>query len=312
MRRIPSDALPSSSNDYLQRMKRLAFFIIFLLLPWAVRAQGLKSEDNTATNLVEMRVGATFTKHFKDAHVNLYASEEIYSRLYESTYSSLSGNTETVAPYFRRSYTTVGVSYHPISYLRFGADYTLKVYGNKFTASDGSANPAGKFLRHRVALFVTGQYSVDDWKFSLREKLDMNIRTDSVNLNERPKTDLTLRHRLQAQYSIPGKPLKAYANIELWNTLNQPTAYLNTYAGIDTDGDATAYAGKRFGQYLSEVRTQIGLNWRVDKSNTLGIAYRFMYGYSRDVNITKTKANIELTHAKSYGHYIIVTYDLDW
>lgn len=296
-------------------MKRLAFVsVLMLLLPLSVGAQGLKSEDYTTTHLAEMRVEVGFTKHFKvhNQGINIHLSEEIYSRLYESTYSELAENTEAIAPYFRRSYTTIGLSYTPIPYLRIGADYTLKVYGNKFTASNGAAKSADEFLRHRVAVYATAQYSIDEWKFSLREKLDLNIRTDSVNTNECPPADLTLRHKVQAQYSIPGKPLKAYASVELWNTLNQPTDYLNAYAGIDNNGNPTAYAGKTFGQYLSEVRAQVGLTWRVDKCNSLGFAYRFMYGYSRDVNITKAKQHIELSHDRSFGHYLIVSYDLDW
>lgn len=284
-------------------------------MPMAAFAQGLKSEDNTTTNAAELRVDASFTKHFKHQGVNLYLSEEIFSRLYESTYSELSDATTNVSPYFRRSYTTVGLSYAPVPYLRMGAQYTLKVYGNKFTASDGSANPANKFLRHRATFYLTGQYSVGDWKFSLRERLDANIRTDSVNLHEKPNTDLILRHKLQAQYSIPGQPLKVYANVELFNTLNAPVKYLNTYGTKQylTDGTtANPYYGRQFGQYLSEVRAQAGVNWRIDKLNTIGFAYRFVYGYSRDVNITKKNSHIELTNAKSYGHYLILSYDLDW
>ena len=288
--------------------------IALLALPLAIMAQGLKSEDETSTNLAEMRVRLNFTKHFKvhEQSINLYLYEEIFSRLYESAYSLLDNTTTTAQPYFRRSYTTLGVSYAPIPYLRIGTSYTLKIYGNKFKDATGIANPPSKYLRHRVSAYITGQYTVDEWKFSLRERFDATIRTDSVNLHERPQTDLILRHKLQAQYTVPGKPLKAYTYIELWNTLNRPVKYLNTYAGIDTDGNPTAYAGKTFGQYLSEVRAQLGLSWRVDKCNSLGLAYRFTYGYARDINITKNKSLIELTNANSYCHYIILTYDLDW
>lgn len=290
--------------------------IVTILLSLAVvplYAQGLKSEDNTKTNLSELRVEANFTKHFSRPAINLYISQSVFTRLTESTYSELDVTKIVVSPYFRRSYTTVGLNYAPIEYLHIGADYTLKVYGNKIKAEDGTTvNPASEYLRHRASVYLTGHYTIDEWKISLRERLDANIRTDSVNTHEKPQAGLVLRHKLQAQYAIPGKPLKAYAFVELWNTLNQPTKYLNTYAGVDKEGKATAYAGKSFGQYLSELRAQAGLRWRVDKLNTLGLAYRFTYGYSRDVNITHNKGLIELTNAKSFGHYILVTYDLDW
>ena len=290
--------------------------ILLCLAVTPLHAQGMKSEDNTTTNHAELRVEANFTKHFKlrNQGVNLYLSQAVYSRLAESTYSYQDDQTTSVSPYFRRSYTTVGLTYTPIEYLRIGADYTLKVYGNKIKAEDGTTNPASEYLRHRASVYLTGQYTVDNWKFSLRERMDANIRMDSVNLHEKPQADLALRHKIQAQYSIPGKPLKAYAYVELWNTLNQPVKYLNTYAGVKSDGTASTYAGQTnpFGQYLSEVHTQAGLHWRLDKLNTLSIAYRFSYGYSRNVNITHNKGYIELTHAKSFGHYILITYDLDW
>ncbi len=291
--------------------------ILLTFLPLFASAQALSSEDNTTTHYAELRVQANFTKHFKlrDQGINLYFAEEIFSRPFESTYSQLDAATTRNPQYFRRSYTTVGLSYAPIPYLRLGAQYTLKIYGNKFTTTDGTtiiANPANEFLRHRATFFVTGSYTYEDWKFSLRERLDANFRTDSVNLHEKPQTELYLRHKLQAQYTIPGKPLKVYTYVELWNTLNQPTKYLNTSAGVDKNGAATAYAGKTFGQYLSQIRAQIGVSWRVDKMNSLGLAYRYTYGYSRDINITRNKANIELTNAHSHGHYLVLTYDLDW
>lgn len=299
--------------------------VLLLLGTQLASAQYLKEEDNVTTTCSELRVEAEFTKHFKvkGQGLNLYFGEAVFSRLYESTYSQSAAAATNVPAYFRRSYTTVGLNYTPIPYLRIGADYTLKIIGNKITATDGTTvtrNPADEWIRHRAAFYLTGYYTYQDWKFSLREKLDVNIRTDSVNLHEKPKVVLALRHKLQAQYSIPGKPLKTSAFVEVWNTLNQPVKYLNTYAVRDKEGNATAYAGKSFGQYVSEVRAQIGIDWRIDRCNTLGLAYRYVYGYSRNVNITKTKTengeqkggNIELTHVRSHGHFIVLTYNLDW
>lgn len=304
--------------------KHCVLLILSILTIQLARGQGLKAVDETTTNYAELRVEATFTKHFKvhNQDINLYVGQTVFSRLAETTKtlshtgdgSQLNPDT-SYAPYFRRAYTTVGLNYTPIPYLRLGAEYTLKVYGNKLnTVQDGVkvANPASEYLRHRATFYLTGYYATGDWKFSLRERLDANIRTDSVNLHENPQVALYLRHKLQAQYSIPGKPVKTYAYVELWNTLNQPVKYLNAYAGQDKKGNATSLAGITYSQYLSQVRAQIGVSWRVDKLNTLGLAYRFTYGNSRDINITHNKGLIKLTNAHSYGHYIVVSYDLDW
>ena len=301
--------------------------ILLCLAVAPLHAQSLKSEDNTTTTVAELRVEANFTKHFSvhKQGINLYFGEAVFSRLSErtTTLSHIGSGDQlqpdtSYAPYFRRSYTTVGLNYTPIPYLRMGAEYTLKIYGNKFTTIQNGttvSNPASEYLRHRATFYLTGYYTLGDWKFSLRERLDANIRTDSVNTHEKPKAELLLRHKLQAQYSIPGKPIKTYAYIELWNTLNQPVKYLNRYGVSEYLNDGTTanpYYGKTFGQYLSEVRTQLGVNWRIDKLNTLSLAYRFTYGYSRDIDITHNKGLIKLTNAESYGHYIVLTYDLDW
>lgn len=296
--------------------KHWGLLILSLFTVQLAQAQALVSDDQATTHFTEIRVEANFTKHFRirgQQSVHLYAGEAIFSRPFESTYSKLDDATTLTPQYFRRSYTTVGVSYAPVPYVRIGAEYTLKIMGNKFVnAKTEAANPATEFIKHRATFFVTGTYIYDEWKFSLRERLDANIRMDSVNLHEKPKAELTLRHKLQAQYSVPGKPLKAYGYVELWNTLNQPVKYLNTYAGTNKDGTVSAYSGKTFGQYLSQVRVQIGVDWRLDKKSTLGFAYRYGYEYSRDLNITHNKGYIELTNAKSHGHYLVITYDLDW
>ena len=97
----------------MSNRKHWGLLILSLFTFQLSSAQGLKSVDETTTNLVELRVEANFTKHFKvnNQGINLYLGEAVFSRLYESTYSSLADATTPVAPYFRRSYTTIGLNY---------------------------------------------------------------------------------------------------------------------------------------------------------------------------------------------------------
>ena len=110
-----------------------------------------------------------------------------------------------------------------------------------------------------------------------------------------------MRHRVHIGYYIPGKPVQVYGNIEVINTLNRPTEYLNYYI-----------SNEKFSQYVCDARLQLGVRWRLDRRNTLSFAYRFDYNYDRDLNITKKKGNIELTRTHTYGHVIILAYDLNW
>ena len=121
------------------------------------------------------------------------------------------------------------------------------------------------------------------------------MRTDSVNLLEKNKYDLVLRSKLGTEFIIPGKPVKPYLWVELINTLNAPE-----------------YQQKNGHQFITDVRAQAGVKWRVSRLSSLDFFYRFTYGYERDINITKKKGYIELTEETLYMHSIGITYLLDW
>lgn len=184
---------------------------------------------------------------------------------------------------FKRLHTTVSLAYTPIEYLSFSAGYVLKLYGDK------GWNDPNKFLRHRVNVDATGQVAIGQWKLSWRERLMLDARTDEVNPLETNKVDYTLRSRLQAVYAIPNQPLSIVAKMEVFNTLN----------------------AKYYGQYISELRPEIGLQWKVNKKNTLNLAYRYNYKYDRKITmLDDTYAS--LTHAYVHKHVMLLTYKFDW
>ena len=73
-----------------------------------------------------------------------------------------------------------------------------------------------------------------------------------------------------------------------------------------------AWMGRNGRQFISDVRTQAGVKWRVSKLSSLDFFYRFSYGYDRDINITKKSGKIELTQETLYMHSVGITYNLDW
>lgn len=184
---------------------------------------------------------------------------------------------------FKRLHTTISLAYTPIKYVSFGAGYVLKLYGDK------GWNDPNKFLRHRVNIDATGQVTLGQWKLSLRERLMLDARADEVNLLETNKVDYTLRSRLQAVYAIPNQPLNIVAKIELFNTLN----------------------ALYYGQYISELRPEIGLQWKVNKKNTLNLAYRYNYKYDRKITMLDN-GNAALTHSYIHKHVMLLTYKFDW
>ena len=182
-----------------------------------------------------------------------------------------------------RSHMTLSLGYAPIKYLSFSAAYVLKLYGNQ------GWSDVNKFLRHRVNIDATGQMSLGQWKLSLRERLMMDARADEIDLREKNRVDLVLRSRLQAQYSIPNQPLSLIAKMEIFNTLN----------------------AKYFGQYINELRPELGLQWKVDKHNALTLAYRYNYVYSRSVDFLDSSA-VSLEHDYTHKHIILLTYKFGW
>ena len=265
--------------------------VCLLLLSPNVMAWEYDSYGNTMEQSVEIRVGADFSKKWKNG-LSLSLSEDVRVCLYDKL-SGVNAKDEFVdtvnGPAFNKSYTTVALAYSPIKYLKFDVGYTLRLLGGK------DWSDYNEYLRHRLHIGLTGIYDTHYVKLSLRERLLCDIRTDSVNLLEKQQYEWLLRSRLAAEFYVPGKPVKPYAWIELENTLN-----------------ATEYQQKDGHQYISQVRTQAGVKWRLSRRSSLDFYYRFQYGYNRDVNITKRKGYIQLTEETSYLHAIGVAYNLDW
>lgn len=265
--------------------------VCLLLLSPNVMAWEYDSYGNTMEQSVEIRVGADFSKNWKNG-LSLSLSEDVRVCLYDKL-SGINAKDEFVdtvnGPAFNKSYTTVALAYSPIKYLKCDVGYTLRLLGGK------DWSDYNEYLRHRLYIGLTGIYDTHYVKLSLRERLLCDIRTDSVNLLEKQQYEWLLRSRLAAEFYVPGKPVKPYAWIELENTLN-----------------VTEYQQKEGHQYISQVRTQAGVKWRLSRRSSLDFYYRFQYGYNRDVNITKRKGYIQLTEETSYLHAIGVTYNLDW
>lgn len=265
--------------------------VCLLFLSPNVMAWEYDSYGNTMEQSVELRVGADFSKNWKNG-LSLSLSEDVRVCLYDKL-SGVNAKDEFVdtvnGPAFNKSYTTVALAYSPIKYLKFDVGYTLRLLGGK------DWSDYNEYLRHRLHIGLTGIYDTHYVKLSLRERLLCDIRTDSVNLLEKQQYEWLLRSRLAAEFYVPGKPVKPYAWIELENTLN-----------------ATEYQQKDGHQYISQVRTQAGVKWRLTRRSSLDFYYRFQYGYNRDINVTKRKGYIQLTEETSYLHAIGVAYNLDW
>lgn len=259
-------------------MKRF-LSILFLIFPLVVSAQTIVSETTSHTQTPEAHLFATFVKSFKHG-LSLTLEEEIRS-----------------AP-THRSHTTIALGYQPIEYFNLYAGYTVKLYGNQ-----GWTDP-NKFIRHRANVLLTGQVKLGQWNLSLREGVMLDARADKIDTREKNVVDFTLRSRLQAVYSIPKTPLGIVAKFELLNTLNAPVKYINTIML-----DEASF--QDYGQYISELRPEVGLQWKINKKHSLTLAYRYNYIYGRDINILES-GDVELSHNYTAKHLILLSYKLGW
>ena len=259
-------------------MKRF-LSILFLIFPLVVSAQTIVSETTSHTQTPEAHIFATFVKSFKYG-LSLTIEEEIRS-----------------AP-SHRAHTTVGLGYTPIENLHIYAAYTTMIYGAEGAKVDWS-DPE-KFIRHRVNVFVTGQWKLGQWNLAWREGVMMDARTDSVDHREKNNVDFTLRSRIQAVYSIPKTPLGIVGKLEILSTLNAPVDYINELSR------------KEYGDYISEWRPELGLQWKIDKQNTLGLSYRFNYLYARDIKVDEHTGDASITNKYTSKHLILLTYKLGW
>ncbi len=259
-------------------MKRF-LSILFLIFPLVVSAQTIVSETTSHTQTPEAHLFATFVKSFKHG-LSLTLEEEIRS-----------------AP-THRSHTTIALGYQPIEYFNLYAGYTVKLYGNQ-----GWTDP-NKFIRHRANVLLTGQVKLGQWNLSVREGVMLDARADKIDTREKNVVDFTLRSRLQAVYSIPKTPLGIVAKFELLNTLNAPVKYINTIMQ-----DEASF--QDYGQYISELRPEVGLQWKINKKHSLTLAYRYNYIYGRDINILES-GDVELSHNYTAKHLILLSYKLGW
>lgn len=255
--------------------------IALAILPSFLFSQINITEKDTAIITPETHLFATFVKSFKHG-LSLTIEEEIRS-----------------AP-SHRAHTTVGLTYAPIQYVNIYAAYTLKLYGDQ-----GWSN-VDKYLRHRANLLVTGQVKLGQWNLSLREGVMLDARCDEVDQRKKNQVDFTLRSRLQAVYSIPETPLGIVGKFEILNTLNAPVSYLNETIEFRGNGE------KEYGQYISELRPEVGLQWKINKQHSLTLTYRYNYLYDRGISIDDNTGDVTLTNKYTTKHLMLLAYKFGW
>lgn len=186
--------------------------------------------------------------------------------------------------------TRVALGWKVNAYFRVKANYYLMAMYDTKRGDAGEITDREWSVRHRFALDLTALYRFGRWRLSFRERVQTTIRTDSIDSREKVSPAWCLRHRLQAQYVFPDKPLKPYAFVELRNTLN-----------------VQEVVGKNF---LSRVRVGAGLEYTFNSRSALDFYYLFDYSKDYDVGFTRNKGLLkEFITERGYYHTLGVQYN---
>ncbi len=282
-----------------KRIVALAGAAILFAIPIDTYAQAPNDYDTRTPlyesceteQVLELRARATIQKELPHGFT-IGFRQDIRARMLDKTYEDHQ-LASSESPYLRRLYTRLSLDYSPIEYVDLHAAYMLRILSDKW-----HKQPAD-YLQHRVMVGITGQYKYRQWKFALMEQLDIDCRMDSPDPRVAPKASLLLRHAAKVDYAIAGTPLQLKSKVELHNTLNQPTAYLNQ---ID---------GHHYHQYLTSARAEIGLRWKINARHALTLTYRYLWDYKRSLTLPAADFSpAYLIHTRTHSHIIQLAYDL--
>lgn len=236
--------------------------LVLLLAPVLTRAQGTVNEMETD---FATRTSVTLDKKLAKG---LHLTAEYQLR------------TENALSKIDRHQASLGLSYKFNDWLKGGLEYTFY---------DRYGTNAGWQPRHRASAFLTFGYRVGDWRFSLREMVQLTHKTEDLNVYQENRNPITLKSRFKIQYK-GFAAVEPYVFFELKNVFNDPacSATYNSATGTYTDYSFNGYTDT----YVSRYRGGLGLEWKLSKMHSLEL-----YGlldYCNDKNIDTNKEGTKL------------------
>lgn len=183
------------------------------------------------------------------------------------TKSSLSG--------IERHQASVGIEYKVCNYFKIGGEYIFIGHFN----STNAFKP-----RHRFSLNLTGQYDTGNWKFSLREKLQLTHNAYDMNRFQNVPNALQLKTRFTVKWQ-GFRPIEPFAYIELRNIFNAPKC---SATWSETSAAYTDYKFLGYNHaYLNRVRTAAGFDWNITRAHC--IEFTLMYNWVHSLEIDTNK-----------------------
>ena len=181
--------------------------------------------------------------------------------------------TENALSKIDRHQASLGLSYKFTDWLKGGLSYT---FFDRYGAT------AGWEPRHRLSGSLTFGYRAGDWRFSLREMVQLTHKTEDLNVWQETRNQLTLKSRFKVQYKGFAN-LEPYGLLELKTLLNDPLYRSGSFAGYTH-------------AYITRYRGGLGLEWKVSPQHALNVYGLLDYNDTVDID-----ANRAGTVLKSVG-----------
>lgn len=222
--------------------------------------------------------------------------------------------------------SSIGVGYKPWKFLKFGIDYCLvneRDYDTEMAMVqiplyDENGNPrvdnmTGEQifnyeerevetkswgLRHRTNIDVTGMYRIGRVKLSLRERLRIQFRTDSINKYEHSDPTFSLRSRFKTAYDLRNSRWEPYAFVELYTMLNSPKPVEN-FKEYPLSTEA----------YVNRFRVAVGTEFKINKYHRLDMYYMVHFNRTYNSRYKGNKGDLkEWSLEKICNHVICIDY----
>lgn len=189
--------------------------------------------------------------------------------------------TENALSRIDRHQASLGLSYKFNNYFRGGLSYTF-IYHN------GASS--GWVPRHRGEVFLTAGFRAGDWRFSLRETLQLTHRTGDYNVYQNTPNLVALKSRFKIQYK-GFRSVEPYVFFELKNVLNDPafSASWNTSSASYSNSSFLGYGNA----YITRYRGALGLEWKIDNRNALEFYGLADYLYEKNIDANKTGTKLK-------------------
>ncbi len=183
-----------------------------------------------------------------------------------------------------RHQLSLGVSYKLSDHFTAGAGYS---YIGHF-GSDGSFKP-----RHRMIVEMRYRLDKGDWRFSVKEALQLTHRAYDFNRFQQTPNALELKSRVKLSYRGL-KKLEPYAYMELRNIFNGPSCSATYYSASGGYGNYEFLGYKDV--YINRLRGVLGVEWSFNKKHSLD--FYALFDRTRDRVTDTDKSGTEL---KSIG-----------